>query len=87
MNDSNIIWKILVRQFNNDHPIISIYLSTSEHGQFKSKKGCIDKMVGFISEIVSPFIEDHIVRAMVIHFLDTKRNEYNKGLFKIKSIY
>jgi len=87
MNDSNIIWKILVRQFNNDHPIISLYLSTSEHGQFKSKKGCIDKMMRFISEIVSPFIEDHISREMVIYFLEIKRKEYNKGLFKIKSIY
>jgi len=41
----------------------------------------------FISEIVSPFIEDHISREMVIYFLEIKRKEYNKGLFKIKSIY
>ena len=83
MEDSTIIWKFLSREYQNDHPVIFIYVC----GQARSSKTAIDKVNDLVFPIFYPTISEHIIKVTIKGFLDMKKRQYIKGEFTPKPIY
>ncbi len=83
MTDSELIWKFLVREYPNDHPIIFLYVSNHP----RSAKDAFDKVVNFIKEIFIDVYPETLIKPVVKRYLDYKKEQYVRGEINVKPIY
>lgn len=83
MTDRTIIINFLSKEFPNDHPTIYIYVC----GQKRSEKTAIDKIMNLTSQIFCPPFSEFFILDIVKEFLNEKKNQYKKGLIRVKSYY
>ena len=83
MQDSNIIWNFIAREYGDDHPIIYLYAC----GNVRSPKTATDKAMDLLRKIFYPAMSEHLIKTVLIAYLDFKKKQYLNGEIKIKSIY
>lgn len=83
MEDSVLIWKFLEREYPNDHQVIYLYCC----GNVRSPITAINQIMKLMVKIFSHPINETIVKTVVKGFLDNKKKEYIKGVFKVQPIY
>jgi hypothetical protein len=87
MQDSEIIWKFLSKEYKEDHPVIFIYCRGHETGQLKSKENAIVKVTKLCQAIFGDSMSESLVKTVVLGYLDHMKKEYKFGRIKIKSLY
>lgn len=83
MTDSELIWKFLVREYTDEHPVIYLYVSNHP----RSSQNAIDKVVSFTKEIFWPVYPDTLIKPVVKRYLDYKKEQYMRGEISVKPIY
>jgi hypothetical protein len=83
MSDSIIINKFLIREYQDFHQIIYLYVK----GGVRSEKLVINEIMKLCNQIFLPGINENFIKTTVKEFLDTKKKLYLKGKVKVKSIY
>jgi len=83
MSDSEIIWKFLVREYQDDHPLIYIYVC----GKIRSETTSYTKMLEQIKPIFYPSMSEQIIISTIRGFLERKKKQYKNGEIKVKAIY
>jgi len=83
MSDSELIWKFIAREFPDDHVVIYLYVC----GNVRSPKTAIDKAMKLLEKVFCPPYEKSYVLTILTGFLDRKKQDYKKGLVKVKPIY
>jgi hypothetical protein len=83
MQDSNLILKFLIKEFQNDS--IAIYLFCC--GNVRSQSTAIDKVMKITKEIFMPFIEEQYIKSVVKTFLEYQKTQYELGNISVKPIY
>lgn len=83
MTDTNLIWGFLNRTYPDDHVFIYLYCV----GHARSIRQPIDDMNKMCKLVFSPSFTDPTLNAMVLGFLNMKKEQYKKGEIKIKPIY
>lgn len=83
MTDSEILWKFLVREYPNNHPIVFLYASNHS----RTNKDSFDKVVGFTKEIFLDVYPESLIKPVVKRYLDYKKQQYMRGDIQIKPIY
>jgi hypothetical protein len=83
MSDSRIIWKFLSREFTDDSPVIYLYVC----GNTRSPVTAVDNAMKILTPIFCPVLSENFVKSVLIGFLDRKKEDYKKGLIKVKPLY
>jgi hypothetical protein len=83
MTDSELIWKFLLREVTDNHPVIYLYLI----GNAEQNKTAINKTLDLTKKIFSPVISETLMLGTIKAFLIFKKNQYSRGKFSISSIY
>jgi hypothetical protein len=83
MTDSEILWKFISREFPDDHVVIYLYVC----GNVRSPKTAMDKAMVILEKIFCPPYDRNYVQSILKGFLDRKKEQYKKGLVKVKPIY
>jgi hypothetical protein len=83
MSDSEIIWKFLIREFQDDHPAIYMYVC----GNIRSPKTAINKILNQTKPIFYPPINEQLITSTIKGFLDRKKIQYINGEIKVKPLY
>jgi hypothetical protein len=83
MSDSEIIWKFLSREYQDDHVAIYLYCS----GNVRIPKTAIDRVLNFTKQIFCPAMSELLVKYTIIAYLDNKKRQYKRAEIKIKPLY
>jgi hypothetical protein len=83
MTDSIIIWNFLTKEYQNDSPVVFLYVC----GNVRSPKTAIDRATDLVTQIFHPTIPEYIIRATIKGFFEMKKKQYMRGEFKPKPIY
>jgi hypothetical protein len=83
MQDSVIIWKFLEKEYNNDHPVVYLYVC----GNVRSPITALGKVLPLVNQIFSPAMPEQLIKTVVVAFLDLKKKQYMKGEIRVKSLY
>jgi hypothetical protein len=83
MSDSNLIWKFLLSEFKDDSLVVYLYVGATT----RSRKTAIDNAMKTLRIIFCPSIDENFVKSVLIGYLDRKKEDYKKGLIKIKNFY
>lgn len=83
MSDSQLIWKILEKEYPNEHLIVYLYVC----GSITNKKNATQTAINLIKLIFSNTINDTMVKITVEGFFNLKHNLYKKGMIKVKTQY
>lgn len=83
MSESRIIWKFLSREFTDDSPIIYLYVC----GNVRSPITAVDNAMKLLKPIFYPCFSESYLKTILVSFLDRKKEDYKKGLIKIKPLY
>ena len=83
MSDSEIIWKFLSREYQDDHVVIYLYCC----GNVKSPKTAIDRVLDFTKQVFCPAIPEWLVKHTITAYLDYKKKQYQRAEIKVKAIY
>jgi len=83
MSDSEIIWKFLVKELTDDHPLIYLYTTNRPI----SSKNALNKAIDLTKLIFCDVYPDSLIKPIVGRYLDYKRKEYVRGKLCVKPIY
>jgi len=83
MSDSEIIWKFLIREYNNDHPAIYLYVC----GGNRSIYTALNKILPTVLKIFSPAMSVSLINTTVKGYLEHKKKQYKNGEITVKSLY
>ena len=83
MSDTELICKFLTREYQDEHPIIFIYVRGSD----RSKKTAVERALENAKQVFFPAIPDYVIKASVKKFLEKKQKLYKEGLISIKPLY
>lgn len=83
MSDSEIIFKFLNREYQDDHVAIYLYCC----GNVSSQKTAIDFCFEFTKNILCPGMPEWVVKHTVKTYLKHKKKQYQRAEIKIKPIY
>jgi hypothetical protein len=83
MEDSNIIWSFLIREFKNDHPAIYLYVC----GGPRSRVTSTNKLIKITKPIFSPPISEEYLKSVVVKYLEMKKKQHMKAEITVKPIY
>ena len=83
MYDSEIIWKFLNREYQEDNIVIYLYCC----GTIKNHKTAINNVLEFTKKIFCPAISETVLKANIVDYLDLKKKQYHNAEITIKSIY
>ncbi len=83
MEESELIWKFLSREYPDNHQVIYLYCC----GNVRSPNTALEKVMVLSKKIFSPSIPEIYLKTVVKAFLDYKRKQYSKGEIIIKPIY
>lgn len=83
MQDSTIIWNFLVREYTDEHPVVYLYSC----GNVRSPITAVDKVMDLAKKIFYPAMTEHLIKTVIIAYLDYKKKQYLRGEIKVKSIY
>jgi hypothetical protein len=83
MTDSEILWKFISREFPDDHMVIYLYVC----GNIRSPVTAIDKAMNLLEKIFCPPYDPNYVKTILKGFLERKKDQYKKGLVKVKPLY
>lgn len=83
MSDSEIIKEFIEISVPDDHPAIYQYIM----GREKSKVSAINQITKLADGILTPPYTTGHIKTVARQFLKKKKEEYEKGLIKIKPIY
>lgn len=83
MTDKTIILRFLNKEFPDSHPAIYIYVC----GQKRSEQTAINKLMDLTRLIFCPPLHTDYVLSIIKEYLKTKKEQYKKGLIKVKPYY
>lgn len=83
MSDSELIWKLLSREYPDNHQAIYVFVT----GSLRSQKSVIDSMSDFTLKIFSPSITRDYIKTIVTAYLERKKKLYWEAKISIKPIY
>ena len=83
MSDSEIICKFLIREFQDDHPAIYMYVC----GNIRNTKTVINKILNQTKQIFYPPINEQLITSTIKGFLDRKKIQYINGEIKVKPLF
>ena len=83
MSDSEIIWKFLTREYQDDHVVVYLYCC----GNVRSPKTAIDRVSEFCNQIFCPAIPEWLIKHTIKAYLEHKKKQYQRAEIKIKPIY
>lgn len=83
MQDSQLIWKLLARDYPDDHVVIYLYSC----GNVRSPITAMNRVMDDIERIFCPPMSETYLKKIVKGFLDYKKKQYINGEIKIKPIY
>ncbi len=83
MSDSELIWKFLVREYTDSHPVIYLYVSNHP----RSSNDAINKVIELTKTIFWPVYPETLIKPVVKRYLDYKKEQYMRGEISVKSIY
>lgn len=83
MQDSELIWKSLVRNYSNDHQSLYVYAS----GGITTQNIVINKILNDIRKIFCPSISEEYTKVVIKGFLDYKKKQHINGEINLKGIY
>lgn len=83
MTDKTIILSFLAKEFPDSHPAIYIYVC----GQKRSEQTAINKLMDLTRIVFCPPLHNEYVLEIVKQYLKNKKENYKKGLIKVKPYY
>jgi hypothetical protein len=83
MSDSEIIWKFLVREYTDSHPVIYLYTSNRPRSSMDSFNKVVDLTTLIFGDVYPP----SLIKPVVKRFLEFKKSQYMRGEINIKPIY
>lgn len=83
MSDSQLIWKILEKEYPNEHLVIYLYVC----GSIKNKKTAVKTAIELIELFCSKTINTSIIKATVEGFFNIKVRLYKSGKITVKTAY
>jgi hypothetical protein len=83
MSDSEIIKEFIKVSIPDDHPAIYQYIK----GRERSRTSAINQIARLADGILTPPYTDGHIRTVARAFLKKKKEDYDKGLIEIRSIY
>ena len=75
MSDSEIIWKFLAREYQDDHVVVYLYCC----GNVRSPKTAAERVFEFTKQIFCPAIPEWLVKSTITAYLDYKKKQYKNG--------
>jgi len=83
MQDSIFIWKFLVGEYPDNHPVIYLY----SRENIRSPITAVKEVMDITKQVFSPPISEAYLLSVVKGFLEMKKKQYMKGEITIKGIY
>jgi len=83
MSDTELICKFLRREYQDDDPVIYLYVC----GNVRSPKTAIQKALDVAKLVFFPAMTEYVIQKGVIKFLDEKKELYKRGLISVKPLY
>ena len=84
MNDEELIWNFLTKEFPDNHPIVFIYASGY---QTRSKETALTKAMKTLVPIFCPPYEETFIKTVLKAYLDHKHELYRKCKINLTPLY
>lgn len=83
MSDTRIIYRFLINEFTNDHPVVYLYVC----GQERSQTAAVNKGLALLKDIFTPPYGVDYLKELLVEYLDIKKEDYKKGVIQVKPLY
>lgn len=83
MSDTRIIYNFLTNEFQNDHPVVYLYVC----GQERSQTAAVNKGLALLKDIFCPPYTVVYLKELLVEYLDIKKEDYKSGKIHVKPLY
>lgn len=80
MSEEEFLWDFITKTFPDDHVVIYLYTC----GGDRSSENAINRALKECNDVFAPVYPIHILKELIIIFLDFKKAQYFRGKIKIK---